>query len=173
MLSAVELIENLDYYDAVYSNASGNIRPMLLASKASILEVCGWVEQAMDGLVADTGVRCALSQIRNDQVKRKYIEKTYGFVYEQHFERMLISVVGYRILEKVEATAGQALSTMTGTLSSLSPLRNHYAHTHFDSNSPYPKNMTGIPAPTLMRQYANDASAGLSAIENALIALGC
>lgn len=174
MLQNVELLANLAFHEIGYNSAAGDLRTALLHSKASILEVCGWVEQAMDQVVLDTAIRCGLSAIRIDQVERNYVKKTYGFDYQKHFERMFTSVVGFRILEQAEVSAGAAaMNPLTSTLSALYPLRNHYAHTHFDVNNPYPKNFTSIPTPTVMKQHAAYAGAGLAALEQALIGLNC
>ena len=173
MLSDGELKFNLQYFENIYNSSPRDLRIMLLASKASILEVCGWVEQAMDCLVMDTARRCALSQNRLDWITTSYINNTYGFGYKKHFEKMSTAVVGYRILEQAEANAGGVISMMNGTLTTLSPLRNHYAHTHFEVTNPFPKNMVAIPAPTLMRDHAQKAFDGLVSLETELIALGC
>jgi hypothetical protein len=144
-----------------------------LCSKASILEVCGWIEQAMDLVVSETATRCALSPARIKLIDDNYIDRTYGLSYQNHFEKMMISVVGYRVLEDAERRAGSAIPTMTGALTYLTKLRNYYAHTHFDMNNKFPKNMTAIPAPTATRAYAQTAIAGLTALELCLISLGC
>jgi hypothetical protein len=173
MLSDAALKVNLQYYEGIYNAAPHDLRVMLLASKASILEVCGWVEQAMDHLVFEAANRCSLSRKRIDWLKESYINKTYGFTYQNHFEKMIVAVVGYRILEQAEVNAGGVVPTMNGSLSQLTPLRNHYAHTHFDLANPFPKNMSAIPAPTTMSSHAQKAVDGLTELENQLIALGC
>lgn len=173
MLSDIELRANLDHYEFVYNAPSSNTRISLLCSKASILEVCGWVEQAMDLLVIEAANRCKLSSDRIKWIDEKYIKNTNGFSYQKHFEKMIVSVVGYRVLEDAERKTGSVFAVMNGSLSSLTPLRNHYAHTHFDLLNPYPKNMTSIPAPTAMRQHAQNAIAGLTALEQQLVFLGC
>jgi hypothetical protein len=173
MLSDSELVANLAYYEALYNSSSNDMRTTLLCSKASILEVCGWVEQAMDLLVSESANRCSLSTNRIKWIDEKYIQTTYGFSYKKHFEKMIVSVVGYRLLEIAEKAAGAQFLVMTGTLTSITPLRNHYAHTHFDLLNPYPKNMTSIPAPTTMKNHAQNANLGLKALEDQLISLGC
>lgn len=173
MLSDTELMANLVYHEQTYNAANGDLRTMLLSSKASILEVCGWVEQAMDLIVSDAANRCALSAARIKLIDQAYIRKTNGFSYQGHFEKMMVSVIGYRTLEAAETQAGNAIQAMDGALTYLTPLRNYYAHTHFNISNPFPKDMTGIPGPTATRGYAQTAIAGLSALEQALIHLGC
>ena len=173
MLSDSELLANLAYHEQIYNNASGDLRVMLLSSKASILEVCGWLEQAMDMIVSDAAKRCALSAARIKLIDKDYIRKTNGFSYQGHFEKMLVSVIGYRMLEAAENHAGTAIPAMDGALTYLTPMRNYYAHTHFNIASPFPRDMTSIPGPTATKGYAQTAIVGLAALELALIALKC
>jgi hypothetical protein len=173
MLSDLELQSNLAYHQQVYAGCNYDLRITQLSSKSSILEVCGWVEQAMDLLVRDAVNRCKLSPKYSSHVDKKYIEKTFGFEYRKHFEKMLIAVVGYRILEKAEVLAGNDLIKMESILTDLSKLRNHYAHTHFDINDPNPQGYSSIPTPTIMVSHAKIAASGLLALEASLIQLSC
>ena len=173
MLDDSELMVSLTYHEQTYNKSTHDLRVMLLCSKASILEVCGWIEQAMDLVVMESAQRCTLSQARIAHVESNYIGKTSGFSYQHHFEKMVIAVVGYRMLEQAETQAGAAIPAMEGALTYLTKLRNYYAHTHFNMGKPFPKNMTGIPAPTATRGYAQTAIAGLTALEQGLISLGC
>lgn len=173
MLSDLELKNNLAYHQRVYSDCNYDPRITQLSSKSSILEVCGWVEQAMDLFVRDTANRCNLSPKYISLVDRKYIDKTYGFEYRRHFAKMLIAVVGYRVLEKAESYAGNDLIEMEATLADLSKLRNHYAHTHFDINNPIPQGYSSVPTPTIMVKHAGIAANGLAALEKSLIELLC
>lgn len=150
---------------------NADTRQKLIFSKIAILDVCGWVEEAMDQLVLDAAIRACLSNKRLTTIKERYIKNTYGFQYSKHFEKMMIAVVGYRILEKIEASKAAEINTLDGTLSQLTPLRNHYAHTHFNLNAPYPPGFSSIPTPSVMKTHAISAIQGLSAIEAELIAL--
>lgn len=170
MLSDTELMASLAYHEMVFLTSSNNLRISLLSSKASILEVCGWVEQAMDTFVLDSANRCALSATRIKHIEEKYVAPTYGFSYKTHFEKMVTSVVGYKVLEQAERNAGNVIPAMESTLNFLAKLRNHYAHTHFDIADPYPKGISSIPSPTVMRTHANTTSAALIALETWMIA---
>jgi hypothetical protein len=103
MLPTEQLLATLNSYEQLYTAPSATNRTLLLASKASILEVCGWVEQAMDQMIHDCAHRCNLSATRLSTVST-YVKNTYGFKYDQHFERMLSAVIGFRELERVEST---------------------------------------------------------------------
>ena len=173
MLTDTELMANLAYHEHTYNTAGSDLRVMLLSSKASILEVCGWLEQAMDLIVSDAAKRCAISAARIKLIDKDYIRKTNGFSYQGHFEKMMVSVIGYRMLEAAEIQAGNVIQAMDGALTYLTPMRNYYAHTHFNIASPFPKSMTGIPGPTATRGHAQTAIIGLTAFEQALINLSC
>jgi len=173
MLSTVELINNINVYQQQYASAQG-LREMLLPSKAALLEVCGWLEQAMDRLVIDCANRCQLSQSRLQSIQVDYVKKTSGFDYKRHFEKMLVAVVGFKVLEQAETQIGAAtLAPFTASISSLVPLRNHYAHTHLDEAQPYPQNITTIPSPSALIQYVTQAESALASLESALQGLNC
>lgn len=173
MLSDSELLANLAHYEKIYNSSTLDLRITLLCSKASILEVCGWVEQAMDLIVTEAAARCSLSNQRIKWIQERYIKNTHGFTYQNHFEKMITSVVGYVVLEKAEKNAGTAFIAMTAALTTLTPLRNHYAHTHFDSNCPFPDGLGSIPAPSAMKNHAQNTFEGLRALEDQLKLLNC
>lgn len=173
MLSTGELLQNISVHQGHYNTAQ-SLRELMLPSKAALLDVCGWLEEAMDKLVVDCAVRCNLSSARLQSVKQEYIKRTHGFDYERHFERMLAAVVGFKVLEQAETQIGPTtLTPFTAALSSLVPLRNHYAHTHFDTAQPYPINVTSIPAPSALVPFVSQADTALQALETALVSLNC
>jgi len=173
MLSTVELLQNISVYQG-YFNAAQNLRELLLPSKAALLDVCGWLEEAMDRLVIDCANRCNLSSSRLQSIKRDYVRRTSGFDYERHFEKMLTAVVGFKVLEQAESQIGATtLTPFTSAISSLVPLRNHYAHTHLDTAQPYPQNITSIPSPSALVPFVNQAEAALKSLESALLNLHC
>lgn len=173
MLSTVELLKNINVYQAHYNSAQ-DLRELLLPSKAALLDVCGWLEESMDRVVIDCASRCQLSSSRVQSIQREYIRRTSGFEYERHFEKMLTAVVGFRVLEQAEALIGiTTLTPFTSAISSLVPLRNHYAHTHLDMAQPYPQNITSIPSPSTLVPFVTQAEGALRSLENALFSLNC
>jgi hypothetical protein len=171
MLSTVDLRQNINVYQAHYNTAS-DLRGLLLPSKSALLDVCGWIEEAMDSVVIDSANRCSLSGTRVEKIRSHYVKNTSGFKYDNHFEKMLTAVTGFKVLEQAEAQMGATtLTPFTATLSSLIKLRNHYAHTHLNIAQPYPDSVTQIPAPSGLVPYVNQAEAALVALENALISL--
>ena len=85
---------------------------------------------------------------------------------------MLSGVVGFKVLEQAEKQIGATtLAPFTAAISSLVPLRNHYAHTHFDMAQPYPQSVTSIPAPSALVPFVTQAETALLALENSLLGL--
>ncbi len=173
MLSDLQVKDNLTYYIAQYNLSFTNQRAMILYSKASILEVCGWTEEAMDMLVLDSATRCGLSNARISDIEKKYIQNTHGFTYKKHFEKMIVSVLGYQVLQVAEDKCVSYLPSMHASLNELSPLRGYYAHTHLDMNSPYPGTRTNIPTPTIMQSHLINIQLGLTELETELKNLNC
>lgn len=172
MLDQTELLSNIALYDQQYS-VGADLRQILLPSKSAILEVCGWTEEAMDQLVIDCAHRCSLPKFKIEDIVTTYIKNTYGFEYKRHFEKMIVSVIGTRVFHEIESNTDPALlGPFQGALSILRPLRNHYAHTHFNPAAPYPRGMTTVPTPSIMRSHALDIAKGLLAIETELIHRG-
>jgi len=126
----------------------------------------------MDLLVKECANRCGLSPQRLKDLEEIYVNPTYGFQYKKNFERMLIAVVGFPVLETVENSIPTQVTTLKVLLGDLTKLRNHYAHTHFDETSPYPQGRLSIPTPSVMIANANIAAIGLDAIELQLKAAG-
>lgn len=171
MLSTAELLQNIDVYQRYYITAQ-NVRQLLLPSKAALLDVCGWLEEAMDKVVIDCANRCNLSTRRLQSVQRDYVRRTHGFEYDRHFEKMLTAVVGFKVLEQAETQIGPTtLAPFTAAISSLVPLRHHYAHTHLNTAQPFPQNVTSIPAPNALVPFVTQAETALLALENALLGL--
>ena len=173
MLPVIQLLRNLKVYENSYTLVTGNLRAELLISKLAILDVCGWVEEAMDELVNDSAVRSNLTLKRISTVKLKIVKRTYGFHYENHFEKMLISIIGFKNLEIIENAIPNEIAIFDSNLSQLNTLRNHYAHTHLDVNSPYPDGHNQIPKPSKMKKYAIDILKALKMIEAELKNFNC
>ncbi|MDZ4145878.1 hypothetical protein [Hydrogenophaga sp.] len=152
-----------------------DVRLQDLSCKSSILEVCGWVEQAMDTLVLESAQRCNLNSTLLNRVKKNYIDKTFGLQYSKHFEKMLIAVIGYRSYSVIEVDPIVApyLPGFESLLSDLSKQRNHYAHTHYISQSPYPVGYSAIDAPSIMKSKVSTVENILQIIETKLISCSC
>ena len=100
-------------------------------AKLSLIELCGWIEVSMDGIVR----ACAKKHVK-DANKLLYIENTvigptYGFTYNDHFRGMLIEVIGQPKVEELEnALDPLRFHLMKSSLGSLRVARNQEAHTY-------------------------------------------
>lgn len=130
MVSKTSILRNLQSLEKLYLNGR---TPMaaLFYSKLSILELCGWIEESMDGIV-----RCCAKRSLKDKANREFVEdeiirRTYGFEYKRHFRRMLIQVVGLTEVERLEKRMDSSkLQLMKSALGSLQLPRDVEAHTH-------------------------------------------
>jgi hypothetical protein len=102
-------------------------------SKLALLELCGWIEQAIDDIVLQCAKRCIkntsyLKIIKND------VKKTSNFDYEQSFRDLLIKIIGLMNFEKLEKFVKPvSYETLKPKLDGLKPLRNSHAHTHIEN----------------------------------------
>lgn len=172
MLANVDLLSNLDQLEATFNEAiaNGNTRLQDLCCKASVLELCGWVEQCLDQIVIDSATRLSLSPNTLERIKAEYVSKTYGFKYRENFEKIILSTIGFKGLKKVEASPLVSV-TLDGFISSLRDLtkqRNFYAHTHYSLTQKYPDGYISIDAPSVVKSKANTIRTFLVNYEKAL-----
>ncbi len=177
MLANVDLLDNLAQLDTTFNQAiaSGNTRLQDLCCKASILELCGWVEQCLDQIVIDSATRLALAPTTIERIKTEYVSKTYGFKYRENFEKMILSTIGFKGLKKVEASTLVA-PTIDGFISSLRDLtkqRNFYAHTHYSLSQKYPDGYPSIDTPSVVKSKAITIRTFLLNYEKALKKYRC
>jgi len=135
--------------------------------KLAIIELCGWIEQAMDEIVLDSAARSGIAGITEIRTK---VDKTYSFDYDDAFRPLLLLLIGFKQCEQIESklngTAASNFPSMRSLLSNLRPHRNSHAHTHLLSTTPQ------ILAPSSIRGQLRQIANGLAEIENELIALG-
>jgi len=130
MIAKTSIFRNLTRLDNLY-NKSGSTKQSLFLSKLAILELCGWIEESMDDIIR----RCATRNLR-DASNSKYVEesiikKTYGFEYERHFREMLISLIGFIYVEKLERKVDKTkFQNLKPALGALKTYRDVEAHTH-------------------------------------------
>lgn len=85
----------------------------------------------MDNLVQKCANRVLKQQNNKDYIAKSIIKPTYGFEYEKHFKKMLISVVGLMTIEKVEAKVDPVkYARLKSALGNLKIARDKEAHTH-------------------------------------------
>lgn len=121
-------------FDAALKTGT-NTKTLNYYCKLALIELCGWVEQAMDQLILDSVQR---SGIAGHAAIKDSVDHTYAFDYDDSFRPLLILLVGYKQCEAIEtkllAAPVSAFSTMKNLLSGLRGQRNQHAHTHLESN---------------------------------------
>jgi len=108
---------------------TGFFQKALFYSKLAILELCGWTEVSMDDIIRRHSKRILKEPQNWQYIEKEVIKRTYGFEYQVHFRRMLISIIGLTGVERLEKTVDPArLQPMIAALNSLKPYRDKEAH---------------------------------------------
>jgi cystathionine beta-lyase family protein involved in aluminum resistance len=129
MVSKSYIYSNLKQLDVLYNQARTQ-KEKLYYSKLAMLELCGWIEESMDDIIKKCANR-VLKVEKNKKYVADIIKKTNGFGYDEHFRRMLISVVGLVSIEKIEKKVDPSkYCQFTAALNNLKSARNREAHTH-------------------------------------------
>lgn len=148
--------------DRLY-NSAGTQKEKLYYSKLAMLELCGWIEESMDDIVEKCAHRVLKKSSNKTYVAKNIIRPTYGFEYEKHFRKMLMSVIGLKLIEKLENKVDAVKHTIfTAELNNLKAARNKEAHTHL-------KGVTRtVDAPSVTITRFHSVYEGLKDIENTL-----
>jgi hypothetical protein len=105
-------------------------RPKLL-SKLATLELCGWIELHMDGLIERTGQQCGLT---SDWLQKNVIGPNHGLSYGDHLRPMLVRLIGEAGVNTVEVSLERTkpgmLDQLKADLGSLWKQRGLLAHTN-------------------------------------------
>ena len=131
MVNKATIVRNLSELDSRYNRRSHNPRDPLYFSKLALIELCGWIEVTMDGIIWD----CARKHVRDPNnlkhVEDRVIQRTYSFTYNDHFRGMLTSVIGLANVERLERSFNPVkFDLMKSSLGTLKEERNRAAHTH-------------------------------------------
>ncbi len=130
MIAKSSILRNLKTLEKLYDASPGN-RTGLLYSKLAILELCGWIEDTMDGMVTRSVTRRIKAVSVRDKFSEDVILHTYGFHYDKHFRQMLVYVIGEVTMLRVEKRLDQTkFQSLRSTLGSLRKSRDIQAHTH-------------------------------------------
>jgi len=166
MIARSYIENNLKQLDRLYNN-SRTQKKELYYSKLAMLELCGWTEETMDDIVQKCANRVLKIRANKLFIKNKVIKPTYGFEYEKHFKKMLISVIGLMYTEKIESKVDPLkYARLTSALGSLKTARNSEAHTHL-------KGVTrSVDAPSVTMRNFKYVYEGLKDYENKLKDLG-
>lgn len=99
MVNFIEISNTLKKLDSEYSS-SNDLQMLILYSKLSVIELCGWIEVSVDEILhnyVDSHV-LDLSLITDIN---KIIEKNYGFNYDTNIFPLLCSVLGINNVENL------------------------------------------------------------------------
>lgn len=130
MVAKTSILGNLRSLDYRFKQAR-SAKEELFCAKLAILELCGWIEETMDGMVRGCATKHLKNQANRDFCNTEIIKKTHGFDYQSNFRMMLIRLIGLIAVEKLERKVNPGTyASMTGTLSALKTSRNAEAHTH-------------------------------------------
>lgn len=136
MLSDQALRRTLATLDTRFRNTS-SAQEELFCSKLALIELCGWIEQAMDDIVCRCSNRRLANQSNIDFCDDQIVGTTYGFEYKKHFRGMLIRLVGIIGVERIETQiSNYHLERLKSSLGTLTTARNGAAHTHITGATP-------------------------------------
>lgn len=118
-------------YNQASANRSGSAKTLIYYSKMSLLELCGWIEEATDDIIKRHSGR-KLKLAKNKKLVAEFVKKNYGFEYEANIRQMLARLIGIIELEKLELKLEKAssITLMRSVLEQLKIRRNSAAHTH-------------------------------------------
>jgi hypothetical protein len=162
LINKTRIQKTITQIDKRYQSNPGAMDGLYFA-KLAILEVCGWIEESMDGIILSYA-NSHLTNIRNiDYTKNVIVEKTWSFAYDSHFRLMLMRILGIILLERLEMSFDIAKFTkMKGSLSFLKERRDQQAHTYIKGRTVH------IDAPSVTARHFQNVYDGLTHIESLL-----
>ena len=136
MFTKSEISKNLQEINKLFLTTKSQ-RKNMFYSKLAVLELCGWTEVSMDDIVIRCLKRKSLVGNRLSIVNEK-IDKTWGFDYEKHFINMLMHVIGYSGVERIENKLDKTKHIhLVSTLNTLKKVRDRLAHTYTIGVTPW------------------------------------
>lgn len=130
MINKKQIQRNLNQINKLYQKNIGS-RRALFYSKLAVLELCGWTEESMDGIIQTLAKRYLTEKSNLDYIDDPVIKRTYGFDYNSNFRNMLIQLIGMINIERLENNVDTTkFHIMKSTLGSLKQCRDLQAHTH-------------------------------------------
>ena len=119
---------NLDELESLFNQTSKQSL-LIFYSKLSLLELCGWIEETMDGIIKAYTTKY-ISHPKNIKWSDDVVKYTYSFEYDK-FKKMVVTLVGLRKTEIIESRldASGDLPILKSTLGNLKTKRDSFAHT--------------------------------------------
>ncbi len=135
MLTDQDIRATLSLLDQQFNN-SANVTDTAFCSKLALIELCGWIEEAMDEIVSKCSSRCLQDSRNIKYCNSIVVRRNAGFDYENNFRKMLIQLLGLVGVEKIEAGVDQAkLVRLNAALSILKGSRDGAAHTYLKAGT--------------------------------------
>lgn len=163
MISIDKIEKTLEWLEKCYDNSKNTeIEESKIYSKIAILELSGWVEESMDGIILDLADKKLDSSNAKKRLE-KIISNINGFTYEKHFLEMLrksIGVINEEAVEKkIRDMPDGKLIKLKNALDRLYNERNTLAHTFSQGKQEY------VDSPSVVKGYYDDICSGLKAFE--------
>lgn len=166
MIDSSAIYATLEHLADRYSDSVRKPADQHLYAKLAVIEACGWIESCMDELILGLSDR-NLNQSKNKRTVEDEVKMTYSFSYNNHFRPMLISVVGFITVEKLEAALDESrFQALKSELGSLKTARDKAAHSFMGPSPPR------LDAPKRVQGQLSRVRAGLADIESQLRAWG-
>ena len=160
MVNKEAISRNLRELDTRYNRKTRNLRDPLYYSKLALLELCGWIEVTMDGIVLDCAQKHLTRHSNLNYVQDSIIHRTFGFAYDPQFRTMLIRVVGLVKVEQLEDMYDQQkFDAMRSSLGWLKQRRDQEAHTYIAGVT------HTLDAPSVVNNHFQNVYQGLKDIE--------
>jgi len=158
--------ENLKHLDQSYRGET-NPKRALYFSKLAILELCGWIEISMDEIITNYCDKKVIA-LPNKKIVADIVKTTYGFEYEKHFRKMLLSLIGVVAFERLEASVNVSIATkFKSHLVTLKNIRDRLAHTYI-KGAP---GINSLDAPSVTLSRLREIYDGLNEFKKQLNAL--
>ncbi|MBS1940244.1 MAG: hypothetical protein JST38_05150 [Bacteroidetes bacterium] len=151
--------QNVAVLARAYKNAK-DPKLQLFYAKLALLEVCGWIEETIDGLVLGHAKHILVITAEYERYRKDVVDKQYGFHYKDNIVPMLVGLFGRTGVSEFESYNNPAkFEMLKSALSSLREARNAHAHTHL-------KGVTlTVMAPSLLQEYFVRVRDGLNEME--------
>lgn len=125
MIDARTIQSDITEIERLYNDTQTELRHAVYYSKLALMEICGWLEEAMDIIIKDYSVA---KLVNSKEVEKNITSQTYGFDYDQHFRKMLMKLIGLRNLASIEKNLEKDILILKSKLGSLWKRRKQAAH---------------------------------------------
>lgn len=164
--------ETLDRLDALYNENTSKQEidnfQLSIYCKIATLEFCGWIEDTHDKLVRDYLSNNIDKKNSIEEFGKKYIDRVNGLSYTDHLRPLLINLLGFIMVIKMESELDNDIQRLSSTLGELHNYRNYLAHNqyinHSDKNPV--NNQKNIDTPSIIKNKFKIVLKGLEKIEN-------